>query len=998
VIELFPQRMLDGSIHTAILLGVVCLWLMTETLGFVFAGFVVTGYLAAIGIVAPMALVAIAVEAVLTYGVVWTVGRGLGELGWWSRIFGRERFLLFVLVSIPVRLLVEGVAAPGFELILDPLSDVPSWRGARFFGIGLVLVPLLANVFWKPGLARGAFQVTLGTGITWTFLQGVLIPYTNFQFSGFELMFEKVAVDFLAAPKAYIVLVVTAFVAARNNVRFGWDFGGIMVPALLAIVALTPMKLLTTMVEVVALVWIYRGLTALPWVRNLNLEGPRRIVTMYSASYGLKWLIAVSALAWLPAMQVSDLYGFGYLLTSLVALRCYQHGNTARTLGALLVTVGQGVVAALVISLGLTIVMPPPTAWGPGEEPPQVEEEPLGRSVLLTHASVRPEYPWQEGAEWEFEAFVASLETISRGEDAASVARATATFRERGLEVGWAVRDDGARCLSVRAPRPDAAPSAGLPSIVWCGGTGPGLYVPRPLGDPDALWIAAWLAQREPFSFVVVEGIDPSQSTLIGVEDRRIQRRWARVREALGNRSVLVLRSTAKRASYLDPRSALTTRSVREMGGLSWDQETGGLPVRFESDHGALQPLWERLRRRDGLLTISTTEAASLLDLPEVTPQRLDEVLAEFRARPDVRRVDLASPAERVTVAQVIVGGAFRSARDPASDPRPLHWMALQLGVDFVATEDAQGQESWVLKETEQAPAGFGSWVVRPRAPGPWVIAAPLSVEERGTAELAETLFHRLQAETLWISGHGARYGVGNPLRAGVDNLSVAQLSLREALRPLPEPNSAGPAARLLMVRRQPREAPETPRLVVSHGTEMVEVPRDPALRILRAYLQDWPGYGFDFGGPESTAMGSSGQFPVRYVIAIGHRDAVILWFAPSLLSEVRGSALHALRREWYLSHEVPLLLEEEENLLVGLDRTAPVAQPDLHALLGHHVDVLDDASLGELKQQMGGRFRVLDTGTRLVGTVAGDGWTCTAVAGAGAETDYPLSGCWESR
>ena len=117
--------------------------------------------------------------------------------------------------------------------------------------------------------------------------------------------------------------------------------------------------LVTTVVEIVLLVWAYRGLMALPWIRDLNLEGPRRIVSMYAVSYALKWVIAVTVLRVAPSLPVADLYGFGYLLTSLVALKCYQKGHTVRVLGTLLATVAQGVVLGLGISVALAWVVPP---------------------------------------------------------------------------------------------------------------------------------------------------------------------------------------------------------------------------------------------------------------------------------------------------------------------------------------------------------------------------------------------------------------------------------------------------------------------------------------------------------------------------------------------------------------------------------------------------------------------------------------------------------------
>ena len=127
--------MLDSSLHTAILVGIVTLWLFTETFGWVFAGFIVPGYLASMAIVAPVSLFCIIIEAILTYGFTYILGTSAAQLGLWHSVFGRNRFLLFILVSIPIRILVEGELALPMETMLSIISDNPSIQSGRFFGI-----------------------------------------------------------------------------------------------------------------------------------------------------------------------------------------------------------------------------------------------------------------------------------------------------------------------------------------------------------------------------------------------------------------------------------------------------------------------------------------------------------------------------------------------------------------------------------------------------------------------------------------------------------------------------------------------------------------------------------------------------------------------------------------------------------------------------------------------------------------------------------------------
>jgi len=247
--HVFPQSGFDQSAMTPVFLGVLVSWFFTETFGWVFAGLVVPGYLAALLLLEPRSAAIDLFEAFLTYGVARLVGEHLSRTGLTSRLFGRERFLLVVIVSVIVRLTVEGALLPHL---------LP--RAAWAYSIGLVVVPLSANACWKTGLLRGIVENGVPVAIVYGLLKFVLVPYTNLSLAGFDLSTENVAASFLGSPRAYLLLLTGAVLAAAANVRYGWDYNGILVPALLALVVANPLKLTATFVEIAVLVLITRAL------------------------------------------------------------------------------------------------------------------------------------------------------------------------------------------------------------------------------------------------------------------------------------------------------------------------------------------------------------------------------------------------------------------------------------------------------------------------------------------------------------------------------------------------------------------------------------------------------------------------------------------------------------------------------------------------------------------------------------------------------------------
>jgi gamma-polyglutamate biosynthesis protein CapC len=266
------------------------------------------------------------------------------------------------LASVLVRAVSEVWLLPVVGEALDARFGTTFSLERSLHSIGLVLVPLTANAFWKLKLRRGLIQVGVPVFITYAVLRWVLLPMTNLSFGSLELTYEDVARDFLSSPKAYIILLTTALIAARFNLLYGWDFNGILVPALLAVTWVAPGKVLATIAEVLILVAGCKALLSLPGLRTLNLEGPRKTVLVFTLGFALKWVAGWILGGKLPGLKVTDLFGFGYLVPTLLAVKILQKQVVARPIFATLHTSLVGWALGSLIGFGLSLFEPQPVS------------------------------------------------------------------------------------------------------------------------------------------------------------------------------------------------------------------------------------------------------------------------------------------------------------------------------------------------------------------------------------------------------------------------------------------------------------------------------------------------------------------------------------------------------------------------------------------------------------------------------------------------------------
>jgi hypothetical protein len=526
-LTLFPAYSLDTSILAAVLVGVLILALLTESFGWVFVGLVVPGYLASVFVIHPEAGATVVAESILTYGLALALSAGMSRTGAWSEFFGRDRFFAIVLSSVLVRAVSEALLLPHIGRWLDAELGTSFALDRSLHSIGLVLVPLTANAFWKLKLRRGLWQVGVPVFLTYALLRWVLLPATNLSFSSLELMYEDVAQDFLASPKAYIILLVTALLAARFNLHYGWDFNGILVPALLALTWLEPAKLVATLAEVLLLVLATKGVLALPGLRTFNLEGPRKTVLVFFLGFVVKWAIGWALGGRVPGLKVTDLFGFGYLVPTLLAVKILQKKAVARVMLATVHTSLAGFLIGSLVGFGLSLVEPRPAIAV--TEPTQRTQAPglgLDRSPLgvmaMARASARENdasgVPLrrrnnelrQYGAMWR--SVDAWLET--------GTPEGPQAVRERAGELGLELRmlpkaTPGAveRYVLLEKER-DEGRLGWDTALLMPGARGPVLEVPRPLSEAPGAEASAALCERVGCRAIIASGLDTSRANL----------------------------------------------------------------------------------------------------------------------------------------------------------------------------------------------------------------------------------------------------------------------------------------------------------------------------------------------------------------------------------------------------------------------------------------------------------------------------------------------------
>ncbi|MCB9777188.1 MAG: poly-gamma-glutamate biosynthesis protein PgsC/CapC [Alphaproteobacteria bacterium] len=355
MLELFPAAVLDTSILTSVLVGLVVVWALQEWFGWGFTGLVVPGYLASVLAIQPLTAGVMVFEAVATWLVMVALSDAVPRWWPWSPLFGRDRFFLALLASVAVRLAMEGA---GFPLLAERF-DVRV--AAELHSMGLVIVPLLAYAIWRNGPVRAVPRVGVPLFITWAVLQHVLLARTNLSLGSFELTYEDLALDFTSSPRAYVLLLVGAWLGSVANLRYGWDFGGIIVPGLLALCWLQPERLAATLGECVVIAIALQLLLRLPWLRETNLAGGRMLVLAMLVGYTLKFGLGQILGAGWPGLRLRQLFGFGYLLPSIMALRIVRSGDPFRTLVPSLFTSLAGFVGGTALAWVMALALPAQT-------------------------------------------------------------------------------------------------------------------------------------------------------------------------------------------------------------------------------------------------------------------------------------------------------------------------------------------------------------------------------------------------------------------------------------------------------------------------------------------------------------------------------------------------------------------------------------------------------------------------------------------------------------
>jgi gamma-polyglutamate biosynthesis protein CapC len=390
-LPIFPEGGLRDSVVTTVWIGVFVISSFNLRFGWTYSGLVIPGYLVPLILTSPVSAGITIVEGMLAYGLVWLVSERLSQLGWWCNFFGRDRFFALLLSAVLIRVTLDGWCLPALGTYLQQQWNLTFDYKGMFHSFGLIIVALIANQFWKTGFRKGLVPFGTTLGVTFIIVRFGLMTLTNFNLGHMTYLYSNTAASLMASPKSYIILLVTGLVASRMNLRYGWEYNGILIPALLALQWYEPLKIVSSLCEAAVVYIVSDRLLESPLFRGTTMEGARKLLLFFNVAYAYRFVLGY-VLPWIsPGIVVNDYYGFAYLLSSLIALKMHSKHIVLRLARATLQTSLAAAVAANLVGLWLASMLgslaTPSHPPGPTPAALNISNEPM--EVLAAREKVR---------------------------------------------------------------------------------------------------------------------------------------------------------------------------------------------------------------------------------------------------------------------------------------------------------------------------------------------------------------------------------------------------------------------------------------------------------------------------------------------------------------------------------------------------------------------------------------------------------------------------------
>lgn len=910
-LPIFPPHALDSSVITTVWLGLCVIAFLNLRFGTTMAGLVVPGYLVPMLMVKPIAAVVILGEALVTYVLVRLFADVLMRRFDATELFGRDRYFAILLMSVLVRVAGDVWLLPALGEWLQGEGIRFDWRN-NLHSFGLVIVALTANQFWNGGVRRGLASFGLYVGLTWFLTRWILVPFTNFDVSSLNFVYEDMAANILASPKAYMIILASAFFASRLNLNFGWDFSGIMVPALIALLWYEPERLASTAAETIIVYTLGRHALKLPVFKRMNMEGSRLLLLFATVAYLYKIAVGFLLDAVAPQFKPTDFFAFGYLISTLLSVKMYGKQLTwqlgATTLTASVAGLVIANVVGLLLSLGTLDSGMPPAALRSAPATEEISPGFVSRMAELKRELYRLQSTEPDPVRvLDGDALVDGLRRLLRYRREPTPA-ALAEISHALTRAGYSLeRRDDWLIVADRTP----GRNSGFYAVNLAPHTGLMISVPAPLDEPGVLEAASRLADSGGYAMLAVAGMRMSRLS-DGRSDPLSETRLPFSRtHALADEGVVMVRGAARQNQTAHARlwvwgglpAGLSTRWLREELGdyeVKWAKRDTENRLRDDStvpfmelmlSSAARLRLLARGPQREAYSAASGTQRIEGF-LFEWLIQRKGAIAEAGSTRPTVPTLGDLRYLQEEVIAPILAVAADWDRRHDEDALRAIAASASSLGYQLILYRQRDtGETHLILTEPREGdrstwqPRFWGTYVFRMGDATDYAIEVPRPLEELQSFEYGTTLYSQLRARSLSIAGaHSAARDDGAADVLAADNRLTVFNAAHQALL------LRGQGRWFLQVRGRADRNPDTPDVIAAFAGTPPDARERKKVHQLLHSLEEAKAKIAIAGSSAGSSLYRAGNDPQAVATReLPQHRFVTLWVAPSLRQAYRS-------------------------------------------------------------------------------------------------------------